>query len=125
MPAPFTGTMANGQCRRLFRGFAAGAVIAGFDRLPGGQIRAPLDCRAVAPRLAATGRSMLQTHALSTDFGISEIFLTPGPNQPYSDSVPPPYEGRFAIVTDVRRDAVDAKAHLTKCADADGKNVWS
>ena len=68
---------------------------------------------------------MLQTHALSIDFGISEIFLTPGPNQPYSDSVPPPYEGRFAIVTDVRRDAVDAKAHLTKCADADGKNVWS
>src|SRR5258708_26606674 len=38
------------------------------------------------------------------------FLLTAGPNQPYSDLVPPPYEGRFAIVTDVRRDAVDADA---------------
>jgi hypothetical protein len=51
--------------------------------------------------------------------------LTPDPNQPYSDLVPPPYEGRFAIVTDVRRDAVDAEALLTNGADADGENVWS
>jgi hypothetical protein len=34
-------------------------------------------------------------------------------------------EGRFAIVTDVRRDAVDADAPLTNGADADGEVVWS
>jgi hypothetical protein len=34
-------------------------------------------------------------------------------------------EGRFAIVTDVRRDAVDADALLTNGADADGEVVWS
>ena len=35
-----------------------------------------------------------------------------------------PSEGRFAIVTDVGRDAVDAKAALTNGADADGEVVW-
>ena len=34
-------------------------------------------------------------------------------------------EGRFAIVTDVRRDAVDADAPLTNGAEADGEVVWS
>jgi hypothetical protein len=34
-------------------------------------------------------------------------------------------EGRFAIVTDARRDAVDADAPITNGAEADGKNVWS
>ena len=34
-------------------------------------------------------------------------------------------EGRFAIVTDVRRDAVDADALLTNSAEADGEVVWS
>jgi hypothetical protein len=34
-------------------------------------------------------------------------------------------EGRFAIVTDVRRDAVDADAPLTNGAKADGEVVWS
>jgi hypothetical protein len=38
---------------------------------------------------------------------------------------PVPHEGRFAIVTDVRRDAVDADAPLTNGAEADGEVVWS
>jgi hypothetical protein len=38
---------------------------------------------------------------------------------------PVPHEGRFAIVTDVGRDAVDAEALLTNSADADGEVVWS
>jgi hypothetical protein len=36
-----------------------------------------------------------------------------------------PTEGRFAIVTDAGRDAVDADALLTNGADADGEGVWS
>jgi hypothetical protein len=34
-------------------------------------------------------------------------------------------EGRFAIVTDAGRDAVDAGSTLTNGADADGEVVWS
>jgi hypothetical protein len=34
-------------------------------------------------------------------------------------------EGRFAIVTNVRRDAVDVDALLTDGAEADGEVVWS
>jgi hypothetical protein len=34
-------------------------------------------------------------------------------------------EGRFAIVTDVRRDAVDADGALTNALEADGEVVWS
>ena len=37
---------------------------------------------------------------------------------------PVPYEGRFAIVTNVERDAVDAEALLTNGAQADGEVVW-
>jgi hypothetical protein len=36
-----------------------------------------------------------------------------------------PSEGRFAIVTNVGRDAVDADALLTNGAEADGEVVWS
>jgi hypothetical protein len=39
--------------------------------------------------------------------------------------IPSQTEGRFAIVTDVERDAVDANALLTSSADADGEVVWS
>jgi hypothetical protein len=38
---------------------------------------------------------------------------------------PVPLEGRFAIVTDAGRDAVDADALLTNGAEADGEGVWS
>ena len=38
---------------------------------------------------------------------------------------PVPSEGRFAIVTDAGRDAVDADALLTDGAEADGEDVWS
>ena len=36
-----------------------------------------------------------------------------------------PIEGRFAIVTDAGRDAVDADAPITNGAEADGEGVWS
>jgi hypothetical protein len=55
-----------------------------------------------------------------------KIFLfPPDPNHLFIPRIPPPFEGRFAIVTDVRRDAVDAKALLTNSAKADGEVVWS
>jgi hypothetical protein len=38
---------------------------------------------------------------------------------------PVPLEGRFAIVTDAGRDAVDADAPITNGAEADGEGVWS
>src|ERR1700730_7086243 len=38
---------------------------------------------------------------------------------------PVPLEGRFAIVTDAGRDAVDADAPITNGAEADGGGVWS
>jgi hypothetical protein len=36
-----------------------------------------------------------------------------------------PTKGRFAIVTDAGRDAVDVDAPLTNGAEADGEVVWS
>jgi hypothetical protein len=36
-----------------------------------------------------------------------------------------PTEGRFAIVTDAGRDAVDADVLLTNGTEADGEVVWS
>jgi len=46
------------------------------------------------------------------------------PNQPISPSSRPT-EGRFAIVTDAGRDAVDADAPITNGAEAYGEVVWS
>jgi hypothetical protein len=43
-------------------------------------------------------------------------------------SISPPSrltEGRIAIVTDARRDAVDAAGALTNALEADGEVVWS
>jgi hypothetical protein len=55
-----------------------------------------------------------------------KIFLFPSdPNHRLIPCRPVPNEGRFAIVTGVRRDAVDAKALLTNSAEADGEVVWS
>ena len=55
-----------------------------------------------------------------------KIFLFPSdPNHRLILRHPAPYEGRFAIVTNVRRDAVDAEALLTNSANADGEVVWS
>ena len=42
----------------------------------------------------------------------------------YMSTRPVPLKGRFAIVTDAGRDAVDADALLTNGAEADGKGVW-
>jgi hypothetical protein len=41
------------------------------------------------------------------------------------DSPSRPTEGRFAIVTDAGRDAVDADVSITNGAEADGEVVWS
>ena len=38
---------------------------------------------------------------------------------------PVPLKGRFAIVTDAGRDAVDVDAPLTNGAEADGEVVWA
>jgi hypothetical protein len=52
--------------------------------------------------------------------------FAPDPNQLHIVSYPVPTEGRFAIVTDVRRDAVDADGAERRTAlEADGEVVWS
>ena len=51
--------------------------------------------------------------------------LAPGPNQPYMHPRPVPLKGRFAIVTDAGRDAVDAEVLLTSSTEADGEVVWA
>jgi hypothetical protein len=43
----------------------------------------------------------------------------------YIPSHPVPHEGRFAIVTDAGRGAVDVEAPITNGAEADGEGVWS
>jgi hypothetical protein len=53
------------------------------------------------------------------------IFISFRPKSPAYSTYPVPQEGRFAIVTDVGRDAVDADALLTNSAEADGEVVWS
>jgi len=47
------------------------------------------------------------------------------PNHNYTSRHLVPSEGRFAIVTDAGRDAVDVDALLTNGAEADGEVVWS
>jgi hypothetical protein len=84
----------------------AGCVTDSATNLPAGQIRA---------------RSFI---FLSSPV-CKNISVFPKPNQNYMIRCPAPSEGRFAIVTDVGRDAVDADALLTNGAEADGKDVWS
>jgi len=57
--------------------------------------------------------------------GAKIIRFSSDPNHRLILRHPVPNEGRFAIVTDVRRDAVDAEALLTNGAKADGEVVWS
>jgi hypothetical protein len=64
--------------------------------------------RSTAPRVA----SEIQKFRLPTD-----------PNHLYIPHRPVPIEGRFAIVTDAGRDAVDAAAQLTNSAEAYGEVV--
>ena len=42
-----------------------------------------------------------------------------------TSAIPSHSEGRFAIVTDAGRDAVDAAVSLTNDTQADGEVVWS
>ena len=53
------------------------------------------------------------------------ISVFPKSKSNYMIRRPVPLEGRFAIVTDAGRDAVDADALLTNGAEADGEDVWS
>jgi hypothetical protein len=53
------------------------------------------------------------------------ISVFPKPKSSYMIRRPASLEGRFAIVTDARRDAVDAEAPITNGAEADGEVVWS
>jgi hypothetical protein len=55
---------------------------------------------------------------------VKNIPVSIRPKSPAYPCHPVPNEGRFAIVTDVRRDAVDAEALLTNSAKADGEVVW-
>jgi hypothetical protein len=53
------------------------------------------------------------------------ILIFRRPNQLYILCRPVPLEGRFAIVTDAGRDAVDADVPITNGTEADGEGVWS
>jgi hypothetical protein len=56
-------------------------------------------------------------HGSTCPVAESKIFLFPSdPNHRLMSRHPVPYEGRFAIVTDVGRDAVDADALVTNSA---------
>jgi hypothetical protein len=57
---------------------------------------------------------------------LAKIFLFPSdPNHLHIPAIPPHHEGRFAIVTDERRVAVDAEMPITNGSEADGEVVWS
>jgi hypothetical protein len=56
---------------------------------------------------------------------IKNIPVSFRPKSPAYSSYPVPNEGRFAIVTNVGWDAVDAEALLTNSAKADGEVAWS
>src|SRR5258708_9602008 len=53
------------------------------------------------------------------------ISVFPKSKSSYMIRRPASLEGRFAIVTDARRDAVDADAPETNGTEADGEVVWS
>jgi len=63
--------------------------------------------------------------AAANNFWISEIFIDGGAKSLLYPSPSRLTEGRLEIVTDARRDAVDAEALLTNSAEADGEGVWS
>ena len=55
-----------------------------------------------------------------------KYFVSPlGRNSFIDSAIPPPQEGRIAIVTDAGRDAVDVAVSLTNGTQADGEVVWS
>jgi hypothetical protein len=72
-----------------------------------------------------TGKSMrLALNRLSSP-SRKNILIFRNDKSVYIHAHPVPHEGRFAIVTDAGRDAVDAEALLTNGAEADGEAVWS
>ena len=81
-------------------------------------------------RIARARRATDLPDGLSCDFPVQPLckkFFAFAVGQITFTNLPRPasQEGRFAIVTDVRRDAVDADALLTNGANADGEDVWS
>jgi hypothetical protein len=75
-------------------------------------------------RACPTGKSVRLLEFLSSP-SRKNISVFPKPKSSYMSSRPASLEGRFAIVTDARRDAVDADAPITNGAEADGEVVWS
>jgi hypothetical protein len=80
---------------------------------------------------AARNRVRLKTNFLSgfkLIWGVQsclKIFLSENQKWWYLAHIPPRQEGRLAIVTNARRDAMDAEVPLTSGAEADGEIVWS
>jgi hypothetical protein len=86
-------------------------------RLPTLALRATADW----PADCLTGKSLNSCPA-----PLAKIFLfAPYPNHPYINHRLVPLEGRFAVVTNAGRDAVDADVPLTNGTEADGEVVWS
>jgi hypothetical protein len=101
-------------------------AIAGLDPSPGGQIRSPLDCRAVAPRRAATGRADAPSPWVFNRFRNirnnacqpTQISRTDSPSCPTQRGV----AQRHQRGTGMRWTRM---APLTKALEADGEVVWS
>jgi hypothetical protein len=68
--------------------------------------------------------SLRATHTTKNNFRISEITLDAWIETAIERFGLVPLEGRFAIVTDAGRDAMDADVLLTNSAGADGEIVW-
>jgi DNA (cytosine-5)-methyltransferase 1 len=85
--------------------------------------------RAQRPRLHAadcpTGKSPQPRHFPLSSSLYKNISVFQKLKSRYMSSRPASHEGRFAIVSDARRDAVDAEAPITNGAEADGEIVWS
>jgi hypothetical protein len=66
-----------------------------------------------------------QINVICSSPGSKKIPLRAYPKSNLYRSLSRPTEGRFAIVTDAGRDAVDADLLLTNGTEADGEVVWS
>ena len=68
---------------------------------------------------------MQAMHELPVALSCRRVAALPNtPNQRHPARIPPPQEGRFAIVMNVRWDAVAATGRETSAPLADGEAVW-
>jgi hypothetical protein len=77
------------------------------------------------PRRLPDGQITSPRHFLLSSPFRKNISVFPKSKSGYMIRRPASSEGRFAIVTDARRDAVDADAPITNGTEADGEDVWS